>query len=217
MKYNYRSGVAKNKNSSKKWLFLPLLGVVGGGYLLLNTLSPMLPLENLSGEVVAQKLTTQQPDLHENRIYIPQINVDVAIVDVDGNETLALEKGGIHRSPDSGNPKDGGNFVIAAHRFQLGLTPDQTRKKSPFYHIDKMKQGDQFYVDYDGTRYAYQVIEKKQVPPTAVEIEKRTDNNQLTLYSCELAGPKAGRDVVIAKQVGTVAWDQGDPKIQALN
>ena len=218
MKYNYQRGVAKQKGSSKKWLAIPVIGVIVGGYVLINTLSPMIELPfATNNQAVAQKLTSQQPALNENRLYIPQINVDIAVVPIDGDENLALEKGAVHRAPQNGNPKEGGNFVVAAHRFQLGLTPDQTRKKSPFYHIDKMKTGDSFYVDYEGTRYAYEVIEKKQVPPTAVEIESKTEDNRLTLYSCELAGPKAGRDVVIAKLTGTVAWDDGTPKIKSLN
>lgn len=184
--------------------------------MLLNTLSPMMSLDSsASGQVVAQTLKHKKPDLSENRLYVPQINVDVAIVAIGGNEAQALEKGAIHRAPMSGNPREGGNFVVAAHRFQLGLTPDQTRKKSPFYHIDKMKQGDQFYVDYDGVRYAYEVTEKKQVPPTAIEIERRTDDTQLTLYSCELSGPDSGRDVVIAKQIGTIAWESNGPKLKS--
>jgi LPXTG-site transpeptidase (sortase) family protein len=217
VKYSYQRGVEKQKGSSKKWLAIPVIGVIVGGYVLLNTVSPMIELPTANNQVVAQKLTKEQPTLNENRLYIPQINVDIAVVPIEGDETLALEKGAIHRAPDSGNPKDGGNFVVAAHRFQLGLTPDQTRKKSPFYHIDKMKTGDQFYVDYDGIRYAYEVTEKKQVSPTAVEIESKTEDNRLTLYSCELAGPKAGRDVIIAKLTGTVAWDGGAPKLKSLN
>lgn len=218
MRYNYRSGVDKTKSRSKLWLVLPVLGLVIGGYVLVNTLSPVISIMDGPTDATAKRLVAEKPNLDENRLYIPKINVDVAVVDINGNETAALEKGAIHRAPESGNPADGGNFVLAAHRFQLGLTPEQTRKKSPFYHIDQMQTGDQVYIDYKGTRYAYEVTDKKDVPKDATEIERRSDKDQLTIYSCELSGPEAGREVVFAKPIGTITWDSGNgtPKLKPL-
>jgi sortase A len=214
MRYTYRDGVGK-KGRSKLRFVAALVVMFGGVYLLVNTLSPALPEMNVDTQAVAKKLIAEQPAVGENRIYLPQINVDVPVVDINGNETAALEKGAIHRAPSSGNPQVGGNYVVAAHRFNLGLTPDQTRAKSPFYHIDKLALGDQIYIDYNGKRYAYQVTEKKAVAENAVEIESRTDDDRLTLYSCELAGPKAGRDVVFAKLLGEVAWQGNKPVIKS--
>lgn len=214
MRYVYSEGIQKSTRSYG--LFVAIAVLLAGAYVLLLTLSPMLPDITASEQQTAQKLTLTQPTITENRVYIPQINIDVPIVDINGNENAALEKGAIHREPTSGNPKDGGNYVIAAHRFNLGLTPNATRAKSPFYHIDKLKSGDQLYVDYNGVRYVYEIYEKRTVGETAVEIEQRTQESRLTLYSCELAGPKAGREVVFAKPVGTVAWEQGKPAIKAI-
>lgn len=217
MRYEYRTGVKKTKSRAKVWLALPVIGLLIGGYIVVNSLSPSVAIFAGPVDATAKKLVAQKPSLNENRIYIPKINVDVAVVGVNGDEKTALEKGAIHRAPDNGNPADGGNFVVAAHRFQLGLTPDQTRKKSPFYHIDQLTTGDQLYVDYYGTRYAYEVTDRKDVPANATQIEERTEKAQLTLYSCELAGPSAGREVIIAKPIGTVAWDDsGSPKIKPL-
>lgn len=214
MRYDYRTGVTKTKSRSKVWLAVPVLGLFAGAYILVNTLSPAVDMFSGPVDATAKKLVAQKPNLDEDRLYIPKINVDVAVVDINGDEAAALEQGAIHRAPDSGNPLDGGNFVVAAHRFQLGLTPDQTRKKSPFYHIDQLQKGDQFYVDYDGVRYAYEVSEKKQVPSNATEIEQPTSEDRLTLYSCNLSGPETGREVVFAKPIGTIAWDSGSPKLK---
>lgn len=215
MRFHYRSGV-KQKGSKGKvlWTVIPLTALLAGGYILVNTFSPAIDVMSEPADTTAKKLQALKPTLSDNRLYVPKVNIDVAIVDINGNETAALERGAINRSPDSGNPAEGGNYVVAAHRFQLGLLPSQTRKKSPFYHIDQLQQGDQIYVDYNGTRYAYEVTERKLVGPNEVEIEKRTDGARLTMYSCELAGPSAGREVVIAKPVGTIAWDSnGQPKL----
>lgn len=199
------------------WLALPVIGLLMGAYILVITFAPSVDVFAGPVDATAKKLTAQKPSLDENRLYIPKINVDVAIVKAEGDEKTALEKGAVHRAPDNGNPSSGGNFVLAAHRFQLGYTPTQTRQKSPFYHINQLNTGDQLYVDYYGTRYAYEVTERKNVSPNATEIENRTADAQLTLYSCELAGPQAGREVVLAKPIGTVAWDDGgSPKIKPI-
>lgn len=215
VKYNYRSGIEKQKQGKKAWIALPFLGIAVGGYLLVNTFSPAIPLPfERSSEVIAKKLIQEKPELKENRLYIPQINVDVKVATGDTDATL--EQGAWHRQPLNGDPVSGGNFVLSAHRFNLGLTPTQTRAKSPFYHIDKLAVGDQIFVDYEGTRYAYSVTKKFKVDRTAVEIEQRTDESKLTLYSCDLRGEKAGREVVEAKPIGTVAWDSGNPTLKSL-
>lgn len=215
MRYTYHSGFVR-----KKRRLLPVLlgGVLllTGLYILTVSLAPALPDWTVDTQATATKLTVSQPTVGENRLYIPQINVDVATVEIVGSEQASLEKGAIHRAPASGNPKDGGNYVLAAHRFSMGVTPQQTRQKSPFYHIDKVTVGDQLYVDYDGTRYAYKVTEKRLVAPTEVSIEKKTEQPRLTIYSCTLSGARDGREVVIAEPIGTVTWHDGTPKVKSL-
>ncbi len=217
MRYTHIEGIRHKKSGSRGTVVMfSLLSMTGGLYLLYNSMSPMIPRPGNDARATVRKLTAEQPKPHDNRVYIPQINVDIPIVPINGNETAALEKGAVHRAPTSGNPESGGNYVIAAHRFNIGLTPNATRARSPFYHIDSLKKGDQIYVDYEGERYVYEIYEKSLVPPTAVEIEQRTEEPRLTMYSCELAGPAAGREVVYAKPIGTVAWSNGKSGIKEL-
>lgn len=217
MRYTLHEGAERKR---RIWpVVLAIFLFVGGLYVLYNTLSPTLPDFTEDTQATAKKLTSSSPSVSENRIYMPQINVDVPIVEVAANETetQALDKGAIHRAPDNGNPKDGGNYVIAAHRFTLGITPAQTRAKSPFYHIDQMKVGDQVYVDYNGTRYAYKIFKKETVAASDVAIENRTATPQLTIYSCGLSGSRDGRDVLFANLLGTVTWENGTAKIQTTD
>lgn len=211
MTYHYREG-ATTKRKSKKWLvLLPGVLLVGGVYMLINALSPAAPvLDTRPRDATAQKLVKKEPGFEGNRLYIPQINVDVAIV--EGGED-ALEKGAWWRNPANGNPAGGGNFVLSAHRFLLGMTPGETRAKSPFYHIDKLKVGDELFVDYKDKRYVYKVTKTYKVDRTATEIEAPSEDAKLTLYSCDLRGEKAGREVVEAEPAGTVAWTNGTPRI----
>ncbi|MFZ1812025.1 MAG: sortase [Candidatus Saccharimonadales bacterium] len=215
MKYHYISGVEGSKRRNPLFVVLPVISLFAGGYLLVNTLYPSLPVD-VTGQAsaVTKVLTQRQPDLSQDRLYVPKIGVDVAIV--TGVDDKTLEGGAWHRVPENGDPMSGGNFVLAAHRFNLGLTPQQTRARSPFYHIDDLNQGDEIYVDFHGVRYAYSVTKRYKVSETEVAIESATKDARLTMYSCDLRGSKAGREVVEAKPVGTVAWLDGAPKLKQL-
>lgn len=214
MQYTLHGG-AKRKKSNKLTLFLGIFLLLGGGYLVYNTLAPALPEVGVDPQLTVKKLKSTTPTTGEDRLYMPQINMDVKIVEIapGESETSALDRGAVHRAPTSGNPKDGGNYVVAAHRFTMGFTPAQTRAKSPLYHIDEMKTGDEIYVDYSGKRYAYKITEKKTVSPTAVEIERRTEKPQMTIYSCTLSGAADGRVVLVATPVGTVSWEAGKARL----
>lgn len=178
-------------------LIISLLGLLGGLYLVVDVSAPALTFFNASAsDVIKHELDATKPGIKGDRLYIPKINVDVAIV--TGENAAVLEQGAWHRHPENGDPENGGNFVLSAHRFSLGLTPQQTVIKSPFYNIDKLQLGDEIYVDYEGSRYAYKVTRHYGVERTATEIEVRTAKATMTLYSCDLRGEKAGREVIEA-------------------
>lgn len=189
----------------RRWL-RRLLGVLSivlfatGAYLLVLVLTPNVPVLYPVEEINVKELSKPQGD----RIYIPKIGVNVAL-NAGGPE--ALEQGAWHRYPERGDPVEGGNFIVSAHRFSLGATPGQTRKKSPFYHIDKLSVGDQIIVDFEGTRYGYEVTKKTEVKPTQVEIEAPIADDadaRMTLYTCTLKGETDGREVFYAKPLGEV-------------
>lgn len=176
-------------------LSIGLLGV--GAYVLLIVLFPLAssPFINPDDNKTTQKLVETDDKITENRLYIPKIDINLPYA--TGDETV-METGAWWRQPMSGNPKDGGNFVLSAHRFIMGWTPGETAKRSPFYNIDKLAIGDKITIDYDGGRYTYTIKEKYDVPPTAIEIEAPTEDNRLTLYSCGLGGANDKREVIIA-------------------
>lgn len=174
-----------------------LLAVILGVYILLIVVSPGVGSPLLTGraaDATAKKLE-QKPD--GDRLYLPQINVDVAIV--SGADEGALEKGAWHRKAEQGDPVKGGNFILSAHRFVMSVTPQGTAVKSPFYNIDKLVIGDKITVDYQGKRYGYEITKKYKVAPTAIEIEAPSETAKLTLYSCTLEGSSDGRDVIEAR------------------
>lgn len=194
---NVLTTTKKRNVRNKLWVVVPVLLLGGGLYILVTALAPSLPPVAVA-PVAVQQFLAVAPDA-ESRIFIPKIDVSIPIV--EGESAIALEKGAWHRRPQNGNPEKGGNFVLSAHRFELGLTPQQTRAKSPFYHIDKLAVGDKMYVDYNKKRFAYEVTKKYKVDRTAAQIEAPSADAKMTLYSCDLRGEAAGREVVEAKPV----------------
>jgi sortase A len=171
-----------------------LAAIAGGLYVLLLVIAPLLPATPLLGTTDIEVTLANPPGGRGDRLYIPKINVDVPI----GTGLAALEQGAWHRLPENGDPVKGGNFVLSAHRFVIGWTPQMTRNNSPFYHLDRLAPGDTAYVDYKGKRYIYKVNRLYPVPKTATEIEGPSNEAKMTLYSCNLRGESAGRLVVEA-------------------
>ena len=173
--------------------------ILAGLYTLAVALTPAIiaPTINPTSNKTVKQLQSKAA-ITENRLYIPKIDVNLPYA--TGSETV-MEQGAWWRRPDNGNPADGGNFVLSAHRFIMGLTPQQTLRKSPFYNIDKLEIGDKISIDYSGKRYKYTISKIFAVAPDAVEIEQRTDRPQLTLYSCTLGGSADGREVIVAKPI----------------
>lgn len=210
MKYTYNEGIGKQRSYGRGWLAASVVGLFIGGYALINTLYPTLPAAVIEGDAVAQRLLEQQPDSSQDRLYIPQIGVDTIITT---DKDAGFSQGAIQRVPENGNPHEGGNFIVAARHFHLALTPVQTRQQSPFYHLDKLSVGEQIYVDYDGKRYAYEIQEKRAVGSDVSVLEDQTEEPRLTLYAFDV---KADQQAIIAKQIGTVAWVNGQPKLKSL-
>lgn len=211
MKYIYGEGLEKPK--SYKWLFVPFAIFLAVAYVFANIQAPVILASLQSPDETAKKLASSQPE-DAGRLYIPKINLDTPLEDADSDEITALANGAVQRSPQSGNPSEGGNFVVTAHRFSLALVPTQTKQRSTFYHLDKLSNGDDVYVDYKSTRYAYTVEKRSTMKATDTDIEQRSDEPRLTLYAVE-ESENGKREVVTAKMIGEVVWTNGQPKIKA--
>ncbi len=108
-----------------------------------------------------------------------------------GPDARTLNKGPWLR-PQGSTPDKGGNTVIAAHRFTY------SDREGDFYHLDKVRPGDEVGLFWKGVKYLYSVQAVKVVGPDAVEIEAPTDQPQLTLYTCTPLWLPKDRLVIIA-------------------
>ncbi|HRJ06147.1 MAG TPA: class E sortase [Candidatus Saccharibacteria bacterium] len=181
-------------------VFFIILGLAGC-YLLSLAFAPFMSGTDIflapAKNEVSQRLN--QPAGDSNMLYIERLGLKLPIV--EGVDSSILLKGVWHRRPENGNPERGGNFVLSAHRFNMGLTPAGTVKQSPFYHLDKLAANDRIAVDYNGERYYYKVERKYTVPADATSIEGPSNEAKMTLYSCTLRGSADGREVVEALPV----------------
>jgi LPXTG-site transpeptidase (sortase) family protein len=129
-----------------------------------------------------------------NRLIIPEIGVDIPIVD-SANSSWALNRGA-WRLPETSTPEQGSNTAIAGHRFKY-LPPNNLT----FYLLDKLQAGDGFVVIWSGKEYDYQVVGSKIVLPTEVSVLAPTEKPTLTLITCDPIFSQQNRLIVTAELV----------------
>jgi sortase A len=131
-----------------------------------------------------------------NKVTVPSMLLDQPILEGSIRDQYKVLDNGIWRWPRGSTPDKGGNTVLIGHRFTY------TNPSGVFYHLDKVKIGDEIGVTWDKRNYLYKVSEIKIVPPTELSVEAPTKDPQLTLFTCTPLWKPADRLVVIAKLEG---------------
>ena len=126
-------------------------------------------------------------------ITIPTLGLEKAVV--EGVGVPDLKKGPGHY-PDTPLPGQAGNAAIAGHRTTYG---------APFYRLDELKAGDSIFTTTLQGRFEYRVAEAKVVSPSAVEVLDATEDDRLTLTTCNPRFSAAQRLVIVASLVGKAA------------
>jgi sortase A len=121
---------------------------------------------------------------------IPKIGVDVAVVQGVGLPDLRKGPGHYPKSP---LPGESGNAAIAGHRTTYG---------APFFRLDELKPGDPLLVTTRAGKFEYEVAGSKVVSPTASEVLNPTQDNRLTLTTCNPRYSASQRLVVWAELKG---------------
>jgi sortase A len=96
----------------------------------------------------------------------------------------ALHDGVVHVRGTGFPWQDVANVYIAGHR--VGYPG--TKSNLVFWDLDKLEKGDEiFLTDADGTRYTYEVFEKRVISPHTVSIMRPTKGkNIISLQTCTL-------------------------------
>lgn len=139
-------------------------------------------------------------------LIVPKLNIDVpvdynAAPDYD-SQMAAMKDGTAYFGVPGANAKPGqvGNFGIAGHSSNQLF--DSGTHKFIFVNLDLMNTGDLIYLNYNGTRYTYSVVEKKVVDPTDVSaLINHTTKPEVTLITCTPSGTALHRLLVFAEQI----------------
>lgn len=124
--------------------------------------------------------------LHDETLYV-----------VEGVSVADLRRGPGHY-PDTAEPGEVGNLGISGHRTTYG---------APFYHLDRLREGDRIHVvDRTNREWVYEFREQRIVQPTDVWVigDDPLDSGgaMLTLTTCHPRLSAAQRLIVFADLVG---------------
>ena len=126
-------------------------------------------------------------------LYIPSIKVKIPLFDIT-NDVLLQKGASLLEGSSFPSTDDTSHAIISAHR---GL-PEATL----FTDLPKMKQGDPFFIDINGERLAYEVIEIATIEPTDTSsLVIRDNENLVTLLTCTPYMVNSHRLIVTGKQV----------------
>ena len=143
--------------------------------------------------------TENKPAPAGNRLIIPKIGVDAAIIEGDNLDVLKKQEGVWHKNHSVFDPgKDNSGTVLAGHRFQY-LPPNT----ATFYNLDKLKVGDKFIVFWQKKEMVFEIFEAGVVKATDIDSVKYTgkNNKEVALYTCTPIGTNTDRIVVKAKEI----------------
>jgi len=143
--------------------------------------------------------TENKPVPADNRLIIPKIGVDTAIIEGNNLEVLDKQEGVWHENHSVFDPsKDKSGTVLAGHRFQY-LPPNT----ATFYNLDKLKVGDKFIIFWQKREMVFEIFKASVVKATDIDSVKYTGNNnkEVALYTCTPIGTNTDRIVVNAKEI----------------
>ena len=141
------------------------------------------------------------------KLIIPKINVNVPVVytvkTIDDNAVqAALENGVVHYNLAGANsvPGQKGNTVVLGHSSNDVFDPGEY--KFAFVLLDKLENGDLFYMNYEGKRYIYKVYDKKIIDPANWQaLQQNNGKPTAVLVTCTPAGTANHRLLVFGEQV----------------
>ena len=140
----------------------------------------------------------------EFSILVPKIDANSKIIpDVDPYDSkvyqVALTKGVAH-AKGTVYPGEIGNSFYFAHSSDNFYNAN--RYNSVFYLLNKLENGDSFFLVYKGNIFEYKVTEKKIAPPESINyLKAETKEKTATLMTCWPAGTTISRLVIVGKMV----------------
>ena len=133
----------------------------------------------------------------------PEVGINTQVYNPDSTSTDVLDswltKGAV-RYPGSGLPGGTGNVYIFGHSTGFKVVHNQAYKT--FVGLDKLQPGDPVYVDSADYQYTYKVQWVKMETADEALVVFNTNENLLTLSTCDTFASKEDRYVMQAQYVG---------------
>lgn len=162
------------------------------------------PGDSPASQIEAIDPTITQEVSADPRLIIPKLNVDVPVhFGISLDEVMSAMNNGVahYRIPGaSAFPGEVGNLVITGH--SAGDVYSANQYKYIFSGLERLEDGDLIYVNYNSTRYTYNIVKKEVVEPTNVAaLVTNTNKPTLTLVTCTPLGTSRYRLLVTAEQI----------------
>lgn len=151
------------------------------------------------------------PVSKESRLIIPKINVDIKVDygakncnECKGGQLDAMKSGVAYFGIPGANSKPGqlGNVPISGHSSNDVFADGSNEAKFIFARLSALTKGDVFYLNYNGTRYTYNVTNTMVVLPNEVtKLQVGKSKAMATLITCTPLGTAEKRLLVFAEQV----------------
>ncbi len=142
-----------------------------------------------------------------SRLLIPKLNIDVPVhLGISTDEVMSAMNNGVAQFAIPGAnamPGEIGNLAISGH--SAGDIYSSNQYKFIFSGLERLENGDLIYIDYEGVRYTYKMVDRKTVDPSDVQsLVFETNKPMLTLITCWPLGVSTYRLLIIAEQVNPV-------------
>jgi LPXTG-site transpeptidase (sortase) family protein len=137
-------------------------------------------------------------------ISIAKISVNAPVIyGLNTSDEKVFQKNlqnGVVQYPGTAQPGQTGNVVIFGHSSGRWWAPGHY--KFVFSLLEKLENGDEITLDYQGIRYVYHVTGKRVVTPDTMSVLNATPGeHKLTLLTCTPVGTNSKRLVIEAAQV----------------
>jgi sortase A len=208
-----RRATARGQIKAKHHLQSLMFGLGMGGFVLFVLLFSFFNERIIAPFITPSRHVSSTPIITDpnstvagpgDKIIIPKINVEIPVVyDEKSVDEAAVQKAlenGVLHYPTTSKPGELGNAAFFGHSSNNIF--NKGKYKFAFVLLKRLENGDLFYLTKDGTRYTYQVYDKKIVKPDEVSILSPTDKPAIaTLITCDPPGTSINRLAVFGVQI----------------
>jgi sortase A len=156
----------------------------------------------ISTQTTPEEKKESLPEVAENTVFIPSINVTAPIIwrvnNTSSEVASALEKGVI-QIKGTAMPGERGNIYLTGHSSNYVWAKGDYN--NIFALLGNLVAGDVAYIKFSNTTYVYKIYDQKVVAPTDLSIMAPSEDSRLSLVTCWPVGTSLKRIVLLAKQI----------------